>query len=152
MVTSILPKFLTFKWDWHIEVSDGSFFSFFMLFHLNLTFFEWSLLLNIFEVNFQNLKFRHRLTASNLDTFFSGMLKISPGGLLMTLVYVRYAYEGSNSDSKIWVYQNCISEFQSMMPIPYPKIWVPNCVFKTRILSPLAQNVLYQLRNDFKPN
>ena len=43
--------------------------------------------LNLFEVNFKNLKFRHRLTASNLDTFFSGMLKISPGRLLTTLVY-----------------------------------------------------------------
>ena len=41
--------------------------------------------LNLFEVNFQNLKFRHRLTASNLDSFFSEGLKISREGLFTTL-------------------------------------------------------------------
>ena len=66
--------------------------------------------LNIFKVNFQNLKFRHRFTSSNLDTFFSGMLKISPGVTYDISIWVC-AYEGSNTDPKIWVYQNCISEF-----------------------------------------
>ena len=46
MAMSILPKFLTLKWNisrtiWRIEVGDGSFFfSFFTLFHLSLTFFR----------------------------------------------------------------------------------------------------------------
>ena len=46
MSMSIFPKFLTLKWNisrtiWCIEVGDGSFFfSFFMLFHLSLTFFR----------------------------------------------------------------------------------------------------------------
>ena len=47
MAMSILPKFLTLKWNilrtiWHIEVGDGSFFAFFMLFHLVLAFFDQS--------------------------------------------------------------------------------------------------------------
>ena len=34
--------------------------------------------LNLFvKLNFQNLKFQHRLTASNLNSFFSEMQKIS---------------------------------------------------------------------------
>ena len=56
--------------------------------------------LNLFEVNFQNLKFRHRLTASNLDTYFSGMLKISPGGLLTTLVYGGVRMKGQIQTQK----------------------------------------------------
>ena len=46
MAMSILPKFLTLKWNvprtlWRIEVGDGFFFfSFFMLFHLSLTLFR----------------------------------------------------------------------------------------------------------------
>ena len=46
MAMSILPKFLTLKWNisrtiWRIEVGDGSgFFAFFTLFHLSLTFFR----------------------------------------------------------------------------------------------------------------
>ena len=47
---------------------------------------------------------------------------------------------------------NCTSKFSCMMPISYPKIWVPNFVFKTRIPLTLAQNVLGKLRNNFKPN
>ena len=39
-----------------------------------------------------------------------------------------------------------------MMRISYTKIWVPNFVYKSRIPSTLAQNVLYELRNGFKPN
>ena len=44
MAMSILPKFLTLKWNisrtiWRIEVGDGSFFAFFTLLHLNLTLF-----------------------------------------------------------------------------------------------------------------
>ena len=43
MAMSILPKFLTLKWNisrtiWRIEVGDDSFFAFFALFHLSLTF------------------------------------------------------------------------------------------------------------------
>ena len=42
---SILLKFQTLKWNisrtiWHIEVGDGSFFPFFTVFHLSLTFFR----------------------------------------------------------------------------------------------------------------
>ena len=45
MATSILLKFLTLKWNisrtiGRIEVGDGSFFAFFTLFHLSLTFFR----------------------------------------------------------------------------------------------------------------
>ena len=46
MAISILPKFLTMKWNisriiWRIEVGDRSFFfSIFTLFHLSLTFFR----------------------------------------------------------------------------------------------------------------
>ena len=45
MAMSILPKFLTLKWNisrtiWSTEVGDGSFFAFFTLFHLSLTFFR----------------------------------------------------------------------------------------------------------------
>ena len=45
VTTSILLKFLILKWDiwrtiWRIEVSDGSFFLFFALFHLSFTFFR----------------------------------------------------------------------------------------------------------------
>ena len=45
IVKSILLKFLTLEWDisrtiWRIEVSDGLFFAFFMLFHLSL-FLDW---------------------------------------------------------------------------------------------------------------
>ena len=41
MALSILPKFLTLKWNisrtiWRNEVGDGSFFAFFTLFHLSL--------------------------------------------------------------------------------------------------------------------
>ena len=52
MVTSILLKFLTFKWNIsrtirRIEGGDGSFFFlFFTLFHLSLTFFDWRFPLN----------------------------------------------------------------------------------------------------------
>ena len=59
----------------------------FLLNSSEIFFFNRSFPLNLIEVNSQNLKFRHRLTASNLDTVFSGMLKISQGGLLTTLVY-----------------------------------------------------------------
>ena len=42
-----LSQIPDFEWDisrtiWHIEVSDGSFFVFFTLFHLSLTFFDRS--------------------------------------------------------------------------------------------------------------
>ena len=45
MAMSILPKFLTLKWNisrtiWRIDVGDGSFFAFFTLFHLSSTFFR----------------------------------------------------------------------------------------------------------------
>ena len=45
MTISILPKFLTLKWNisrtiWRIEVGNGSFFAFFTLFHLSLLFFR----------------------------------------------------------------------------------------------------------------
>ena len=45
MAVSILPKFLNLKWNisrtiWRIEVCNGSFFAFFTLFHLSLTFFR----------------------------------------------------------------------------------------------------------------
>ena len=61
------------------------------------------------------------------------------------------AYDGPNPDPKIWVHQNCISEFYCMILISYPKR-VPSLAFKTKILSTHAQNVLYELRNYFKPN
>ena len=45
METFILLKLLTLEWDisrtvWRIEITDGSFFACFMLFHLSLTFFS----------------------------------------------------------------------------------------------------------------
>ena len=58
--------------------------------------------LNSFKVNFQNLEFRHRLTASNLDAFFSGMLKISPGGLFTTLVYGGVRMKGQIQTQKLY--------------------------------------------------
>ena len=88
------------------------FFSIFHTLSFELHFYiDQSFPLNLFEGNFQSLKFRHGFTASNLGTFFSGMLKISQGWLLTTLVYRGFAYEGSNPDPKIWVHQTVFPEF-----------------------------------------
>ena len=67
-------------------------FSFFTLFRLSLSFIRREFPFK----PFRSFRHRHRLTASNLKTLFSGMLKISPGVLLTTLR--GCAYEGSNPD------------------------------------------------------
>ena len=68
-----------------------------------------------------------------------------PQGLL-TLVY-----RGANEGPKIWVHQNCISEFKCMMPFSYPKIWVPD-LLKPGCHQHLLRKVPCKLRNDFQPN
>ena len=83
----------------------------------------------------------------------SGFVCLTPQGLLTFDGGGGSAYEGSNRNPKIWVLKTVFLKFWSMMmPISQPKIWVPNFVFKIRIPSTLAQNVLHKFRNDFKPN
>ena len=81
------------------------------------------------------------------------LLPNSPRGVTYDIATRGCAYEEPNPDPKICrVHQTAFPKFQCMMPISYPNLWVPNFILETRVPSTLAQNVLYKLRNDFKPN
>ena len=85
--------------------------------------------------------------------FLLDVCSVPPGGG----GYLPHWYTGMcvwkvKSRPKTWVHQKLISEILMNDANLLPKIWVPDFVFKTKIPSELAQNVLYKVIDEFKPS
>ena len=76
--------------------------------------------LNLFEVNFQNLKFRRKLRASNLETIFSGLRKKAQERIL-TLVHCGVRMKGQIQTQKYGSIKTVFPNFSACCQSPTQK-------------------------------